>query len=116
MRLAFHATRPAQLSTVNQMIHDAWFELPSVQYVSAERAVVIPFGSQGASSAPQTFERILRVEHVDRLRITDKASISTYDINKVTYDPAKARLTLSSGFPLTIEMDALLLSVQVFEM
>ena len=82
------------------LIHDRWFDLNQVKYDAAQHKVTFEFGEK--KNGP--FDQELTIKAVTGYQIDDEAHIQIYDINEVQIDPSTRLITITSSFPLTIEI------------
>ena len=89
------------MASLMDAIHDRWFDLSDISFSEPTREFVLYYGER----KQEPHEKRLKVRGVTRLHLWDEARIGTYDINEILVDVKSGRITVTSGFPLKIELE-----------
>jgi hypothetical protein len=95
---------PGDLSQVNGLIHDCWFDVTQIREEGTD--LLIPFASRlVVRAAAAVFDSAVRIGAVRSWRLIDTEQIAVYDFSGMSFDEARGRLTIEGNIPLTIEVD-----------
>jgi hypothetical protein len=104
----------ADLEVITRQLHDLWFDVSEVRFDRAHGTVTIPFLSHHQPRASAAFrDRWLCIGRVEHLQLEESEGIGRYDFNKFRFAPETGVLRLSTGVPLTLEINVAELDVSV---
>jgi hypothetical protein len=116
----------SDLSRINEVIHDYWFDLDDVTFDEAASMLVIRFSRPLVKTdAPASgwsllrrvevpyVESFLRLHHVRGWALEDTERIGSYDFNELRFDEGKQRIQITTGVPLNLSADVERLEVSV---
>lgn len=119
-------TKGSDLSRINQVIHDHWFDLDDVTFNEASSTLELRFTRPPAEAEAQAsvwsllrrvevpyVESFLRIHHVRRWALEDTERIGSYDFNELRFDEGKQRIQITTGVPLNLSADVERLEVSV---
>ncbi|HSL82622.1 MAG TPA: hypothetical protein VLF66_07580, partial [Thermoanaerobaculia bacterium] len=111
-------TESLELSRINELIHDHWFDLDDVTFDEATSTLEIRFSRPALEAgAPASgwalFRRVdvpyvasfLRIQHVRSWALEDTERIGSYDFNELRFDEGKLRIKITTGVPLSLSAD-----------
>jgi hypothetical protein len=97
-------TDPADLSRINDVIHDRWFPVTRIRQDGTD--LLIPFASQHVNRAALAmFDSTLRVSNVCQWRVFDTERIEIYDFGSLAFDEPAGLLTIAGNIPVTVEVE-----------
>ncbi|HWO87590.1 MAG TPA: hypothetical protein VNL98_00410 [Gemmatimonadales bacterium] len=120
MRVLAHATSPAMLGAINDLIHDRWFEIDGTVFDESARTVRIPFdpiarsAASGAVLTPETIQ-ILEVRRARVLNVHDSERVSRYDFDRIEWDGNANAVLVRTGVPVSIRVEVDEVDVMVLE-
>lgn len=119
-------TKGSDLSRINEVIHDYWFDLDDITFDDATSTLEIRFSrpsskTDAAASGWSLLRRVevpyvesfLRLHHVWRWALEDTQRIGSYDFNVLRFDEGKQRIEVTTGVPLDLSADVERLEVSV---
>ena len=106
-----------QAYIITDLIHDCWFDKDTILHDSANSILIIRYKKQVAEwkevvrkiwflkkvNIPIA-ECFLKIHGVDSYSVEDEANIGTYDFNEIKYSPQSKLITITSGFPIKINV------------
>jgi len=109
-----------ELSLVNDVLHDCWFDVSAIRFVEADRTLTIPFrpserGAVLSRPRPPLVGGILRMRSVTRLELVDHQRVGYYDLNELVFDEARACFEIRTGIPLELRAYVQAIDVEVFQ-
>jgi hypothetical protein len=121
------ARTASELSKINQLIHDYWFDIEDVSFDAQAGVVTLPFTRPeqdkdrevGKARLLQKVEVpyylfLLRIYHVKQWHVEDRERVGLYDFNEVIYELPSGLVRITTGIPihLVAEVEELELSVE----
>jgi len=117
-----------EISKIVDLIHDLWFDKDSIRFDSAGASLVINFRRPSPKRkqvlqniwflrkvAIPIVECVLKINYSTGFSIEDEANIGTYDFNELFYSPEMGRLTITTGFPMKVQVDVKTFEIVVEE-
>lgn len=114
------------LSRINEVIHDYWFDLDDVTFDDATSMLEIRFSRPSVKNdAPASgwsllrrvkvpyVESFLRIHQVRGWALEDTERIGSYDFNELRFDEGKQQIQITTGVPLGLHADVEGLEVSV---
>lgn len=108
-------TKGSDLSRINEVIHDYWFDLDDVTFDEATSILEIRFPRPSVKNAVPSsgwsllrrvevpyVESFLRIHHVQGWALEDTERIGSYDFNELRFDEGKQRIQITTGVPLKL--------------
>ena len=129
MSTTIRATTSEQLSDINDVIHDYWFNVEDISYSPEDRQLRIRFlrppliehrpRARGwglfRTSSPSNVEAVLHIRFVKDWVCRESEGIGSYDFNVVRFSESDGRVSITTGVPLELHaaVDQLDVSVEV---
>lgn len=109
-----HLSKSRDLDSVNDLIHDHWFNVEELVYYADSSTLEIPFcrqrtresnASSGHSHALRTKTRwVLRIHSVISYSLEDTERVRDYDFNEVRHLAETGEIIISTGVPLDLRL------------
>lgn len=126
MEAEVRITKGSDLSRINGIIHDNWFDLDDVTFDDTTSMLEIRFSHPVTKTeAPPSgwrllrrvevpyVESFLRIHHVRKWALKDTERVGSYDFNELRFDERKQRIQITTGVPLNLSADVERLEVSV---
>src|SRR5687767_2880029 len=98
-------TSANQLGDLLNLVHDRWFDAERVALDKERKTVAIDLEVKKANLAKGSKDGIrLLIKNAEALTINDTEKVRDYDLNEIKFDTASARLIITGGIPITIEV------------
>lgn len=132
MAVEIRVSRADDLSFVNAVIHDQFFELDAVRFEEKAERLVIPFEFEDverqevlernwrgrAKRAQIPLRRAeLSIQRAIQVELADAERVGVYDFDQLEYDEVERRLAITTNIPLEFAalVRAIDVSVSVFQ-
>ncbi len=119
-------TKGSDLTRINEVIHDYWFDLDDVTFNEAVAILEIRFSRPSVEAHTPArgwsllrrieipyVESFLRIHHVQRWALEDTQRIGSYDFNELRFDVTNHRIQVTTGVPLYLSANVERLEVSV---
>lgn len=119
------------IKALNNLIHDEWFDLDSVQFSPDQGQVTLPYRRKFHGNPARTVRNwlIYKIKEVDLIQaqlrvfnvldfsIDDQENLNTYSFNLAEYDPDTSTLNIycTPGLKLRMEISAIHIESQDLE-
>lgn len=112
-----------ELSRINDLTHDYWFDIEDAVFDPQVGVVTLPFTRPAQDQErARAFRRseaparrfFLKIYHVKRWVVEDRQRVGLYDFNEVVYEPSSKSIKITTGIPihLVAEVEDLEVSVE----
>lgn len=128
MIIKFQATAAEQLKTVNQLIHDFWFNVGDIHHDTEARTLAVRFAKPSAHKA-ETVGRVLflrrvrvpvtewclEIRNVDHYTIEESENVKRYDFNRVNFREKDRLVVIETGVPLKFLINVSDIDIVVYD-
>jgi hypothetical protein len=96
-------TEPHKLRELVDLIHDFWFDVEKIALDTTKKSAIFRVEPKHSDLVQGSAAGIIvMVKNVEKLMIHDMERVRDYDINQITFDPAKCALVITGGIPIEI--------------
>jgi len=96
------ATNLDDLTRVNELLHDRWFDLADVTFQEGDSSLTIEFSDSAGDDIDGGDRLMLAIHHVESYCVEDTQRIGRYDFNVIRYDASQRTVTVLTGIPCVL--------------
>lgn len=125
-RIELERVNESNVSNLTDWIHDNWFSLDDIQYLTGESKLEIPFhrefyedrkvveeGILTTVEAP-VYKCFLLISFVESLALNDTEQVGDYDFVDIEFDQDLMRIRINTGIPIEISVHITKVDIRIY--